>query len=215
MTTLAALKSEIADDLTRSDLTAEIAAAITAAIKFYQDERLFFKLNHTSSFATVASQVFYDGDDDADIPLYTDIDQLIIRDSGHDYLLKRVNVLQFEILSDGNTTNNEPSIWMYGNERIGLYPTPDAAYTITILGNYTVAGPASDSETDNDWMTHGYELIRARAISNLMRYKTRQYDEARKFRELELEHLTQLRKRTSRLGSRRRTKPYSYGTRWR
>ena len=74
MTTLATLKSRIADDISRSDLTTQIANSITDAITYYQNRRFFFNETRSETFDTVAAQSLYRSSDDAAIPTFARLD---------------------------------------------------------------------------------------------------------------------------------------------
>jgi hypothetical protein len=178
MSTLGTLKAEIADDLSRSDLTTAIASEIGYAIEFYQKEHLFFKEDEENQFSTVADQVYYSESDDTDIGLIVSLEALKVRVSNNDYNLIRLPIDLFETLNDPNASSGQPANYVYYNKQIGLYPPPDAVYTVMMIGNVKVAAPAADGEANNVWMTDGYKLIRAHTLSQLSRFKTREYDYA-------------------------------------
>ena len=178
MSTLATLKAEIADDLKRSDLTTAIAAEITRSIEFYQKEHLFFKESEETTFVTVADQVYYSSSDDANIGTFTSFEAVKIRIADNDYNLILLDIDLFETLNDPNASAGQPANWVYYNKKIGLYPKPDAVYTVSMIGSLDVAGPASDAEADNVWMTDGFKLIRAHTLSQISRFKLRDYDYA-------------------------------------
>lgn len=189
MSTLAVLKAEIADDLKRSDLTTAIADEIPRAIEFYQKEHLFFKERENLPFSTVANQVYYSSSDDADIGKVMDIEALKITIANNDYNLIRLDIDLFETLNDPNASSGQPANYVYYNKQIGLYPKPDAVYTVSIIGGIKVDGPATDGETDNVWMTDGFKLLRAHTLSQIARFKIRDYDYADR---MEIEALKQL-----------------------
>lgn len=163
MTTLAILKSRIADELARDDLTSQIAYAITDAIGAYEDERFHFNESRATTFATVDGQEFYDSDDAAAIATIQKIDyvKVYVGDQPHDLVYERPE--DMESLSANGTQEGTPwSYTWYGNQ-IRLYPVPDQAYTVRIGASVKVAAPASDAEASNPWMTHAERLIRSRA----------------------------------------------------
>jgi hypothetical protein len=198
MSTLGTLKSEIADDLKRSDLDTAIASEIGYAIEFYQKEQLFFKETHTAAFNTVADQVYYSSSDDADIGLIVTLDSVQIRISTNDYELIRLPIETFEILNDAQTSSGQPTNYVYHDKQIGIYIPPDDAYTITLIGTFQPAAPATDGETDNVWMTDGYKLIRAHTVSQLSRFKTRENDYADRMEREASRQLDDLRVMTAR-----------------
>lgn len=164
MSTLGTLKSTIADDLNRGDLTSQIASAITAAIEHYQIDPLFIAETRDSTFATVAAQSRYTSSDDADIALWVRLDAVFLEDSGGTrYRLTRNDPVDMEARLDVSASSSRPSDWTYYQRSFWLYPVPDAVYTVRPMGTIKKAAPASDGESDNVWMTTAYQLIRFRA----------------------------------------------------
>ena len=158
MTTLAILKAEIASDLDREDgsLATEIAAAITTAIGYYKPKRFYFNERRSLTFSTVASQQNYGSADNTAIPDLVRIDQVHKTVSGQRMTLRRVDFLDLEPLYDVSASSGEPYDFAYFNREIWLYPVPEQVYTIRVIGLYKVAGPATDGEADNPWMTEAY-----------------------------------------------------------
>ena len=100
MSTLTALKATIADDLARSDMGSQIAAAITAAITHYKTTRFYFNETRGSTFTTVASQSRYTSADDADIPLWFDLDDVFVNDGTREICLSRYDPVEMEYLEN-------------------------------------------------------------------------------------------------------------------
>ena len=176
MTTLSALKSEIADDLDRSDLTATIASEITNAIRHYQSKRFYWNETRDDTFSTAASQTWYSSTDDADIPTFIHIDGMWVVESSTNYYLTRVHPVFFEDLIDGTAASGRPFDFTYLNRQIGLYPIPDAVYTVRMMGHVLIDAPASDSEANNLWMTEAFDLLRFRAAKRIYRHKLKDPD---------------------------------------
>jgi hypothetical protein len=76
MGTLADLKSRIALELARTDLTAQIGNAVSDAIKFYGSERFWFNQSRSITFPTVNGQQAYGASDQALIPSLIKIDDV-------------------------------------------------------------------------------------------------------------------------------------------
>lgn len=195
MTTLTALKAEIADDLARSDLTTQIAAAITAAITFYKTTRFWFNETRASTFLTVDGQSTYTSSDDADIPLWFALDEVFLTDSSSErFRLCRADPIDMEIwLTGASPIEGQPTDYAYFEKSFFLYPVPSAVYTIRPMGAIEKAAPATDGEANNVWMTDAYGLIRARAKSQLYRHIIRQLDKAQDMEAEEAKELTRLR----------------------
>jgi hypothetical protein len=167
MTTLALLKSTIARDLGTSSRTTEIASAIGRAIKKHQKEHFWFNESRSATFTTIVDQVYYSVTDNADIGLIRKLEGLVIETASHDYPLSVVPHLELELYTDANSSSGEPSNYCYYDQKIGVYPKPDDAYTIRMFGVFALAEPANDAEADNAWMVEGFNLIRATAEVDL------------------------------------------------
>ncbi|MBW3099229.1 hypothetical protein [Pseudohoeflea coraliihabitans] len=197
MSTLATLKAEIADDMDRDDLTSAIASEINRAIRFYQSRHFYFNETRDATFTTVASQVWYSEDDDADISQFVDIDFVHITVGSNRYQLRQKDIKQFELLTDGNASNGQPYCYTYYNRSIGLFVPPDAAYTVRVLGSYMTAAPATDDEADNVWMTEAFDLIRWRAQSRLYAGKLKDLTTAATCNAMEADELGRIERETA------------------
>lgn len=210
MSTLAELKADIAGDFMRSDLDSAIASAISRAIRHYQAEHFYFNETRDKTFSCVVGQIWYTGDDDADIPLFTDIDMLHITINNNRYRMKHYPIDRFEILTDGNATNGQPYIYTYYNQSIGLYTPPDNTYTIRIIGAYKAPEPATDAEANNVWMTEAYNLIRDRARADVALRKVRDTGVANTAKLAEQEELARIRSETARRVKTNRVIPVTF-----
>lgn len=181
MTTLAIMKADVADDLTRSDLSTQIADAITRAITFYQVKRFYFNETRDLTFDTVIGQSRYATADDADIPKFITLDGVFATVNGQNRQLCPMGVQSFEVLNDNSASTGEPYSYCYFNVGFGLYPIPGAVYTIRPIGHVMKDAPASDAETGNVWMTEAYQLIRRRAAADVALTKMRNFSLAQAF----------------------------------
>ena len=213
MTTLATLKSTIADDLARDDLTAQIAAAISQAISFYQEERLFWMDTRDTTFDTVAAQSAYTESDDSNIPLWIKIDDLLIEDSdGQAYgPLDRLDQVMMERLLDTSASSGRPESWSLFNDTFYFHPIPDAAYTVRPIGQILVAAPSSDSEPNNKWMTKGYELLRCAAKGYVFLHTMKDMDQASGMAVAAERELAKLRRDSSKRTATGHIKPSCFG----
>ena len=159
MGTLAELKSRIATELARTDLTSQIANAVNDAIKFYGRERFWFNQSRTITFTTVDGQQAYGEADQSLIPDLIKIDGIFF--STDKYPLDRYSSTDFEMLTGGSSANGRPYAFTYTDEQIFLYPTPNDAYTMRIYAHYKLP-TIEDSET-NAWTDDAEELIRTHA----------------------------------------------------
>jgi len=166
--TLGGLKAKIADDLARSDLTTQIEDAITTSIAFFQKKRFWFNETRSKTFATVAGQSAYTSSDDSDIPLFLDLDAVFLADSSDNrFELDVINPAEMHMLLGNGAAAGQPTCYAYFDKAFLFHPIPDAAYTITPMGHYLLAAPTDDSDTDNAWITEGFEMIRSHAKAYL------------------------------------------------
>lgn len=163
MGTLSDLKGRIATDLTRTDLTSQIANAVSDAIAFYQAERFWFNTSRALTFSTVASTSDYDsgtslatGVTCADL---IRIDAVFAALGTSMIPLDRDDPADFELLN--NVSNGFPCVFTYVDQTLRLWPTPNTAYSVRIYGHYTLAAPGDNGS--NAWTTDAEELIRSHA----------------------------------------------------
>ena len=160
--TLADMKARIADELSRADLTSQIALAISDAIALYQTKRFYF--NETgpngSSFNTVANQEVYTVTDDPDIPYMYDVDDVFVQVGVNNFRVKRIDPTIYRINQMPNF-KGQPYQYMFLNQTFSFSPIPNTVYPMQIVGHYKLAAPASDSEANNKWMTDAERMIRS------------------------------------------------------
>jgi hypothetical protein len=156
------LQNNIASDLTRSDLSAQIKSAIQDAIKQYERQRFWFNTTRSKTFQTVAGQMPYTGSDLAEIPNLIRIDNLFLTWGTATYPLEWYEPDEFEFLTSLNTSNGRPSVYTYIDAQLLLWPTPVAAYTVRPHMHYRLSALANDTDS-NSWCNEAENLIRAHA----------------------------------------------------
>lgn len=159
MGTLAELKSRIALELTRTDLTAQIANAVNDAIKFYGRERFWFNQSRNLTFNTVPGQQAYGAAANAAIPGLIKIDQICV--GTEKYPLDRYSAPDFEVLTGGHTANGKPCAFTYTDQEILLWPVPNDAYVMRLYAFYKL--PLLTDDEANAWTDDAEELIRSHA----------------------------------------------------
>jgi hypothetical protein len=198
--TLGYMKAKIANEIERGDLTNEIAAAVSTAIIYYENERFFFNETRDVTWNTVAKQFVYTASDVADIGNLVNVDYLFAYIGGQPY---RVLPLFQEVMEWSHLASNDPVgqplRFTYYAQALNLYPTPDQAYSMRLGGAKSVPGPASDGETGNIWMTTCEDMVRARAKFELYTHIPRIADanKALTMKGLADDAFGQLRERTS------------------
>lgn len=159
MGTLADLKSRIALELARTDLSVQIANAVNDAIRFYGRERFWFNQSRNITFGTINGQQAYGVSDQALIPSLIKIDDIFFSDEK--YPLDRYSATDFEMLTGGSTANGRPCAYTYTDNQIFLYPTPNAVYTLRLYAHYRL--PVLADGDANAWTDDAEELIRTHA----------------------------------------------------
>lgn len=199
MATLARMKARIADELARSDLTSQIADAITDAIGAYQDQRFHFNETRATTFLTVIGQEFYDADDAAALATVQDFDYVVLYVGDFNYRLGGLRPAEIEAASANGTNTGQPASYCWYGDQLRLYPAPAGVWTVRIGASVKAAAPASDAETGNPWMTYAERLIRSRAKLELALHVIRNDKLAASMNVALSEALEQLKSRTNRL----------------
>lgn len=173
---LAAMKTRIASELSRSNLKDQIALAITDAIAVYQKER--FRFSDTipgapPTFNTVVDQWIYTSADNAAISTLFNFDYVLVNIGNTIQYLEQWMPKILKLYLQQNTMRGQPTWYAYEGNELMLAPIPSAAYLITLGAFLRVPAPATDVEAGNPWMVDGERLIRARAKFEIATHVTR------------------------------------------
>ena len=170
------MQTRIADELDRSDLTAQIKKAIVSSVAYYA-KRNFWFTQSSFSFSTVQGQRTYTSADAAEIATSPNIEVLNgFFNGSRDQITKR----SFEDIDNRTsqlTSYGQPEDWAYRAQTIWFYPIPDAVYTITAYYIPTLTALSADTD-ENVWTEEAEELIRSRAKIDLIRNVIRGTDMA-------------------------------------
>lgn len=161
MGTLAELEARIATDLTRDDLTSQIASAVSDAVKFYERERFWFNTTRNLTFATVPGQIAYAAADLAAIASLVRIDALFVSQNQSTLPLDRYEPADFEMLNNASAAGGRPTAFTYVDQSIRLWPTPDDVFTLRLHAHFRL--PELDDGDTNAWTDDAEELIRSHA----------------------------------------------------
>lgn len=201
MATFGDMKTRIANEISRSDLTTYISDAIKSAVAFYAVER-FDGNEKRGTITTIAGTRLYDTSTASPGTLPSDIeeiDSIVCTVSGRDFLLKPRSYAELEDIDPGTTlTTGDPRCWAWYASKLRLYPTPNDARVLTISYQYTLTALSSDNDT-NFWTNEGEELIRARAKKNLALHKMRNPQMAQDMAAVEREAYSQLKRRAGKM----------------
>ena len=159
MATFTEIKAEVAVDISRSDLTTQIAQAVLDAVEYHSTERFWFNETRAHTFVTVAGTADYTITPGSGVLDFITIDWLLSTISGVTEPLTRIAPDEFEDLTL-TSSSGAPCYWTYYNSTFRLYPNPDAVYTIRVAGHYRLTALSGGTDT-NAWTTHARNLIRA------------------------------------------------------
>lgn len=185
MSTFAALKARIADDLRGvTNLDTQISNAVLDAVKRWEGERFWFN-EKRFRFFTVDGVEFYsipsafqntDGSSISAGETLLTVDDLVILDNNETYRLMPItDQWANDYQSPASQYKGTPDYYgIYGGD-IRLAPIPDDVYTITISGIARLAPLSSDGDS-NAWTTEAESLIRHEALAQLYRIVLRDPD---------------------------------------
>jgi hypothetical protein len=221
MATLGDLKAQIASDLRRSNLTAEIAAAITDAIRDHDTERFFW--NETGPLPYLLTITPGGGvDTGSGAPLgdayflapqgqmqeFIKIDRVRALLPAVWYTIKETDWMTIENLYS-TLSNGQPSWWAYTNDVLRIYPLPNQPFQLRIFGHYRLTPLASDADS-NHWTDEGFNLIRYTALKRLYSYPIRDADQVQNAEQAGMRAMDYLRRETDRRARSGRMRAY-YG----
>lgn len=208
MTTFATMRSRIADDLSRTDLTTQINLAINRAIIYFESERFWFS-ETTGTFSTIANQQSYGTGDSlpSDIKEIDDPVRITIS-STNIPSLKRIPYAEL-LAKDIGAFVGQPSEWSWFQSKMYFYPRPDSIKTITLSYQKSYTALSGDSDT-NDWTVYAESLIESAARYDLFKNTIRDEAQASGEKEQIAYHLNCLREKNRKLVSVGRVTPTSW-----
>jgi hypothetical protein len=190
------LKAQVASDLRRSNLGAEIATAVLDAIYDHGSERFWFNETEVYNFNTVVNQDVYPITAQPPIQEFIMIDMVRSKVGNTWFTLERETPDQMEI-DYSAPTSSQPYDWsIHGNE-LRLFPMPNAVYPVRIFGHYRVIPLVNDADT-NDWTDTAKNLIRYSALKRLFAYPVRDAQQLQSAESAEIKELEYLRRQTER-----------------
>jgi hypothetical protein len=170
MGTFSDLQNNIANDLTRTDLTSQIQSAVLDAIDFYESARFYFNVTRSMTFQTVVGQVAYQPGTADVLPLIrgiVKIDRLFLPLAPTTiFELTFKEQAEFEWLAGSAPGFGQPMVYTYVDRQIMLWPTPIQVYTIRPHMHFEFP-PLVNPGDSNAWTDDGERLIRAQSKLNL------------------------------------------------
>lgn len=193
-----------ADGSSIIDLEAEIKDEIGNAIRYYNRKPWHLTEVRGITLTTVANQTWYSSVDlttgagDQDLTGRTALDTKEILNiqyarenpgsSGLNEPLCKISYQQFEAQQEGSTPTGPPTYWTYYAGQIGIWPTPDAAYTLYFSATVKPVVPTADADT-SVWLDEQEELIAAAACKRIALKHLRDKDRSQDFALIEAEML--------------------------
>lgn len=182
-----------------SDLETEIKSEIGETIRFYNRQKYALTEFRGFTLTTASGAVWYssvdltsgDGDQSSTDRTAVDVKDILamtyLREnttSGATYDLKRLPYREFERVYEGTTANASPTYYTIYAGQVGLFPTPDAVYSIYGSGHVKPAVPTEDSDT-SVWLSECEEMILAGAAKRVCLKYLRDTERAAEFAALE------------------------------
>lgn len=179
---------------TITDLEAEIKEEIGETIRFYNRQQYALTEFRGVTLTTASGTTWYssvdmtsgDGDQDNTGRSAVDVKDILsityMRDntsSIYDWM-KRVDYPTFEMFFEGSTPQGDPSYFTVYAGQIGIWPTPDAAYTLYFSAHVKPTVPTADSDT-SVWLDEAEEMIVAGACKRVCLKHLRDTDRAAAF----------------------------------
>ena len=173
MPSLQTMRERIADELNRSDLTAEIDRQINSAVRHYESTRM--RWNEVRDWVvatTVPGTRYYSLTSD-----FLRFDSLKIARSGNYVDLRPRTWKSIEDRdSQVTATQGVPSDYVVYADQLRIYPAPDSS--MTLVGSYIQRATTTTltASSSGGWLayTGGEELIRARAVAGVRVDRLRQ-----------------------------------------
>lgn len=200
MATLGTMKTRIADELARADLTDQIARAITSAVDFYGQEA-FTDYFYNTSGEQIDTATLQAGNTEIAAGSYGypgKITAVVFKDGTNRYPLKPITYGEYLDLYTSTATTGTPAYFAQFGGSLWIYPEPASLASFDIHHVQPAGVPTADTRS-NFWTTDAEELIRTRAKIDLLENVIRSeeaFGEADRLRRREAEALARMRRVT-------------------
>ena len=183
------MQAAIADELARSDLTAEIKREINNAITFYGNKAFWFNEATMADITTVQGQRYY-----ALPSNFASVLDVLSTLGTYTYRLEPRTEQYLDQVDWGNDFwSGYPTDYSFWNGQIRLFPPPQGGLPVQVKGTAILspAPLANDSDT-NAWLSSAEELIRTRAARQIYGRYVRDPEQYALYTQLEKEALANL-----------------------
>ncbi len=193
MANLGEVVARVADMLARNDLNNQIRAEILRAIERFETQPWAFTEVLNATLTTVVGQAWYPtvaasaGLSQATFPGDIAASRIVrvdwIGNPADDDWLIELDFATFQRWQETDGTLGDPYHWTRYAGRIGLYPTPDAVYSLSVSGLMRPPALTNDTET-SIWFDRAGELIETRAAATVAAKFLADPERARMFAEI-------------------------------
>ena len=190
------IQTRIANELNRTDLTAEIKDAIQSAIAYYAAEHFYFNEKRAYRLTVDGREYYGLPDDFVDMVIMT-----VTVTGNYTYKLNPRTHAYIEELNTNQSWKSRPTEFALWNDQVRIYPIPNGTYTLNLSYQAVLDTLAVNADT-NAWVKvkDAEELIRQRAkvdlLENIIRGRDAEVDIAR-YQKREFIALERLRSETT------------------
>jgi len=221
VTTLGDIAGNVADQLARSDLDAQIKREIALVIKRYQREVTWLHEVHDAELTTAAGVIWYDSLSLAGSHGYADYTSgdtalsterlLAVRymrtlDGTLEDQLYYLPIQTFLYWHENSVQGGEITHYTLYGGQLGIWPTPNNAQTIKVTGIFQPTVPSADSDA-SVWFDEAQELVEAATAARVARKYLQDYERARDFEQIEAVQISALRSEGTRRMASGRIRP--------
>lgn len=164
MATLGDLKTRIARELDRTDLSDVISSAIAQSIEHYASTRFWF--NEDSQAAATTPGIEFVSIQTGG-PRVEDIVNITV--AGFRYALRKRSLPEIDAWLGASAGTGQPTDYCRFGDQFILYPRPNAIYTLTARGVFDVLPALVSDDISNAWTNAGADLIAARSRQTIYR----------------------------------------------
>ena len=162
MATFLDLKTKVASEIHRTDLTSQVSDAIKSAVRYYDSQRFWFN-ESSGTFSTVANQVEYGAGTVPNGIVEIDLVTLTVNSR-----IQELSPKPWQELAAVDQTSWAGIPYYYGwrAKSLRLYPRPNAVYTCSVY--FLLALPELSADADDTvWTNEGADIIRHRAKAEI------------------------------------------------
>lgn len=197
MPTFADLKTLVAQDIKRSDLTSEISTAVLSAVQDHSVERFWFnEVRNFTAILTTGSSGEYAITPSSTVQEFVKIDWVRVQIGSQWTRLDRIDADNMEELRS-TTTTGQPAWWTFYQEHLIVNPEPSSSYSARIAGHVRFVALSADADT-NAWTNAAKDLIRYSALKRVLAFPVRNAEAALGAATMEAQQLDALRRETDR-----------------